>query len=267
MIKILFFADVVGRGGRQALSKTLVDLKSEHGADMVIVNGENASGGLGLMPKQAQELWGLGADVITSGNHIWDKKEVRSIIDRESSRLLRPDNYPQGNPGKGTTVFRTSEGIEVAVINIIGRVFLNSSLDCPFRAVDRLLAEEPVSACQVRFVDFHAEATSEKVAMAYYLDGRVSAVVGTHTHVQTADERILPGGTASLTDVGMCGYSTGVIGFAVAGIVERFLSGTHGTIDVLREGELMINAVLVEVDEQTGKTQRIERINRKVENS
>ncbi|MEJ2698455.1 MAG: TIGR00282 family metallophosphoesterase [Desulfuromonadales bacterium] len=199
-MKILFIGDVVGRAGRLALSARLGRLVDIHNVDLVVANGENAAAGFGLTVDVANELFDLGVDVITSGNHIWDKKEILPYLDRPVP-VLRPANYPQGTPGKGMGVFTTSAGISVGVLNLEGRIFMNN-LECPFRTADHLL-EEIRLRTSVILVDFHAEATSEKAAMGHYLDGRISALVGTHTHVQTADEHILPGGTAYITDAGI----------------------------------------------------------------
>src|SRR5919198_986413 len=208
-VKILFIGDIIGKPGRQVISRELHRLVDHHRVDLVIANGENAAGGFGITEETAKELFASGIHLLTSGNHVWDKKEALEFIDREG-RLLRPANYPAGTPGRGSRVLSTAGGVRVAVLNLEGRVFMNN-LDCPFRTADRELAllrkETPVV-----LVDFHAEATSEKVSLGWYLDGRASAVIGTHTHVQTADERLLPGGTAYLSDVGMTGPMDSIIG-------------------------------------------------------
>ena len=257
-MKLLLVGDVVGSPGRKALREILPDLVAEHAVDLVIVNAENAAGGFGITEKVAGQLFSAGAHVLTSGNHIWDKRESLPYIDQES-RLLRPANYPEGVPGSGTGVFVAPTGAKVAVLNLAGRVFM-SALDCPFRYADghveRLRRETPVV-----LVDFHAEATSEKIAMGRYLDGRVSAVIGTHTHVQTADERILPGGTAYLTDVGMTGPRESVIGTEPSIVIGRFLSRMPARFEIAK-GPWQFDAVLISVDEKTGKALRIERIRR-----
>ncbi|MEI8355951.1 MAG: TIGR00282 family metallophosphoesterase, partial [Deltaproteobacteria bacterium] len=201
-VKIILIADIVGKPGRQALSRVLHTLVDRYAIDLVIANGENAAGGFGITEDIAKELYGQGVHIITTGNHIWDKRESYEFINRES-RLIRPANYPDASPGCGTAVAVTAAGTKVAVLNLEGRVFM-SNLDCPFRVADREISLLK-SITPIIIVDFHAEATSEKLSLGWYLDGKVSAVVGTHTHVQTADERILPGGTAYITDAGMTG--------------------------------------------------------------
>lgn len=254
-MRILMIGDIVGRAGRKAVKETLTTIRQELKLDMIVANGENAAGGNGITCEIAKDLFGLGVDVITSGNHIWDKKEIIPYIDREP-RLLRPANYPSGTPGKGVGVYDIN-GIKVGIINLSGRVYL-PSLDCPFRAADELIN----SICQqtnIILVDFHAEATSEKVALSWYLDGRVSAVVGTHTHIQTADERVLPGGTAYITDLGMTGPLNSVIGVKVDLVLQKFTTQMPVRFEVA-EGPYQFNAVVVEVDDQTGKAGSIDRI-------
>lgn len=256
-VKLLFIGDIVGKTGRQALSRELHRVVDRHLVDFVIANGENAAGGFGLTEEVARDLFKLGVDVITSGNHIWDKKDAFDFIRREE-RLIRPANYPEGAPGYGSAVFTTAGGIKIAVLNLEGRVFMNN-LECPFRTADREVArlkkETPVV-----FVDFHAEATSEKSSLGWYLDGQVSAVVGTHTHVQTADERVLPGGTAYITDAGMTGAFDSVIGIRKEEAIAKFLTQLPAKFEVAK-GNIRLNGVLVEVDEVTGRALGIERIN------
>jgi metallophosphoesterase (TIGR00282 family) len=256
-VKLLFIGDIIGKPGRQALSRELHRIVDRYNVDLVIANGENAAGGFGITEETAKELYKAGIDIMTSGNHIWDKKDSYEYIKRED-RLIRPANYPVGTPGKGSAVVVTPGGIKVGVLNLEGRVFMNS-LDCPFRVADKeiaLLREET----QVILVDFHAEATSEKSSLGWYLDGRVSAVVGTHTHVQTADERILPGGTAYLTDVGMTGGFDSVIGVRKDEPIEKFLTMLPVKFEVAKN-EIRLNGVYIEVDEVSGKALAIERIN------
>ncbi|MCK4581132.1 MAG: TIGR00282 family metallophosphoesterase [Dehalococcoidia bacterium] len=254
-MKILAAGDVIGRPGRYAVAKVLPGLRREYGIDAVIVNGENAAGGLGLTPDTAQELFDSGIDVITSGNHIWHHKDILPYLDGGLA-VLRPLNYPPACPGRGYL----SQG-DMLVVNLIGRTFMGN-FDCPFRAMDRLLAdvgERP----KVVVVDFHAEATSEKVAMGRYLDGRVSAVLGTHTHVGTVDASILCGGTAYVTDIGMVGPANSVIGDDVSSVMERFLTQIPGRLSV-GKGPVEFNAVVVEVHNETGKATGIERVRRVV---
>lgn len=255
-MKLLFVGDIVGRPGRYALTHALGRLVDRHCVDLVIANGENAAAGFGLTAEVAREIFDAGVDVITSGNHIWDKKEIFAFFDREP-RLLRPANYPPGLPGKGGGVFKTAGGVPVGVINLEGRAFMNN-LDCPFRAADALI-EEISQQTRIIFVDFHAETTSEKISLGYYLDGRVSAIIGTHTHVQTADDRILPGGSAYLTDVGMTGSRDSVIGIRKEEAIERFLTQLPIRFEVAKKDPWLC-AVLVTIDEETGKAQAVERI-------
>jgi len=260
-LKILFIGDVVGRPGRMALSARLGSLVDRHAVDLVIANGENAAAGFGLTAEIARDLFSFGVDVLTSGNHIWDKREIFDHLDTEP-RLLRPANYPPGLPGRGSGVFTTPAGLRVAVINLEGRVFMNN-LDCPFRFAD-VLIEKLRAETPVIFVDFHAEATSEKMAFGHYLDGRASVVVGTHTHVQTADEQILPGGTAYLTDAGMTGSTDGVIGIRKELSIERFLTQLPVRFEVAKRTPILCG-LLTEVDENTGKALAVERIVERVE--
>jgi metallophosphoesterase (TIGR00282 family) len=246
--------DVVGKPGRRAVAALLPALRQELQLDLVIANGENAAGGFGLTESTAQELLAAGVDVITSGNHIWDQKEIVAVLENEAP-ILRPLNYPPGAPGRGLL---EREG--VTVLNLQGRTFM-IDIDCPFRAADAALAALPAGALVV--VDMHAEATSEKQAMARYLDGRVAAVLGTHTHVPTADARILPGGTAYVTDVGMVGPQESVIGNEIGAVLERFLTGMPARLPVAEKSRaVQLNAVLVEIDASTGRATAIRRVDR-----
>jgi metallophosphoesterase (TIGR00282 family) len=255
-MRILFVGDVVGKPGRKALLRLLPRLVDEKRADYVVVNVENMAGGFGVTPDVLAEIAELPIHCYTTGNHVWDKKEVLELFQREP-RLLRPANYPEGNPGRGVHVGESAAGVKVATIHLEGQVFMKN-LDSPFRVADRLLAELP-KGVKVVFVDFHAEATSEKQALGIYLDGRVSAVVGTHTHVPTADERVLPGGTAFQTDAGMTGPYEGVIGFRSDRVLQRFLLQTPSTFEVAKR-DVRLSGVLVDVDETTGKARAIERL-------
>ncbi len=255
-MKLLFIGDIVGRAGRRTLVEHLDRLIDHHFVDLVIANGENGAAGHGLTASVLKEIFAAGVDVVTSGNHIWDKKEIMPILDREP-RLLRPANYPPGLPGVGSGVYETAAGIKVGVLNLEGRVFMKN-LDCPFRAADSLV-EELQRETPIIFVDFHAEATSEKQAMGFYLDSRVSAVVGTHTHVQTADERILAGGTGYMTDVGMSGSQDAIIGNDKTSALERFLTQLPVRLEVAKK-DSQLSAVLLTIDEKTGQCEQIERI-------
>ena len=255
-MKLLFVGDVFGKPGRRALQNLLPRLVDQHKADFVVVNVENSAGGFGVTPDILRELEPLQVHCYTSGNHIWDKKEGVELLDRMPN-LLRPANYPEGNPGKGLFVGETASGIPVAVLNLEGRVFM-SSLECPFRTADRLLKSLDPKV-KVVLVDFHAEATSEKQALGFFLDGRVSVVLGTHTHVPTADERILPQGTAFQTDAGMTGPYESIIGVRIDKIIQRFLLQTHTSFEVAKRDVRLAGAV-IDVDETTGKARSIERL-------
>ncbi len=255
-MKLLFIGDIVGRAGRKVLSDQLRGLVSQHQIDLVVANGENAAAGYGLTGPILKELFASGVDVVTTGNHIWDKREIIPVLEREH-RLLRPANYPPGLPGRGSGVYETAGGVMVGVCNLEGRVFMKN-LDCPFRAADTLI-EELRQATPVVLVDFHAEATSEKQALGFYLDGRVSAVIGTHTHVQTADECILSGGTGYLTDVGMTGSRDAIIGNEKDAALERFLSQLPVRLEVAKK-DPQLSAVVLTIDENNGHCSGIERI-------
>jgi hypothetical protein len=255
-MRLLFVGDVVGKPGRRALARLLPRLVDEQRADYVVVNIENAAGGFGVTPDVLDELAELPIHCYTTGNHVWDKKEVVELFAREP-RLLRPANYPDGNPGRGVHVGETSAGVKVATLHLEGQVFMKN-LDSPFRAAERLLAELPRDV-KVRFLDFHAEATSEKQALGIFLDGKISAVIGTHTHVPTADERVLPGGTAFLTDAGMTGPYEGVIGFKSDRVLQRFLLQTPASFEVAKR-DVRLAAAVVDVDETSGRARGIERL-------
>jgi hypothetical protein len=254
--RLLFIGDIVGRPGRELVRRGLPALVAHRRIDLVIANVENAAAGFGVTPDIAEELLAAGVHVLTGGNHIWDRKEILPYF-AEQPRLLRPANFPPGAPGSGRYVARAANGVSVAVVNLMGRVFM-TAIDDPFRAA---LAEIEAVAppAQLVFVDFHAEATSEKVAMGWHLDGRVAAVVGTHTHVQTADERILPQGTAFITDVGMTGAHDSVIGVERSAILQRFLTALPQRFEPATENP-RLNAVIVEADEATGLAAGIERV-------
>ncbi|MEN2995107.1 MAG: TIGR00282 family metallophosphoesterase [Thermodesulfovibrio sp.] len=255
-VNILFIGDIVGKPGRNIVKVLLPKLVEKYEVDLVIANGENAAGGFGITEKVAQELFSYGIDIITTGNHVWDKKEAISYIAKES-RILRPINYPEGVPGAGSTIVKTKKNNLVAVLNVSGRVFMNL-LDCPFKVTKREI-ERIKKETDIIFIDFHAEATSEKIAFALYFDGKVSAVVGTHTHVQTADERILPKGTAYITDVGMTGPENSVIGFRETEVIEKFLTQMPKKFDVPSTPSIL-SAVYVEIDSSMGLARKIERI-------
>lgn len=255
-MRILAIGDIIGKPGRKAVEEILPGLYSEYNIDFVVGNGENAAGGLGLTPSTAQELFDSGIDVITTGNHVWAYNEIIPYLDSELA-ILRPLNYPPMNPGRGYLLKNN-----VLIINLVGRVFMGH-VDCPFRAMDQLLAEFEHKSIPI-IVDFHAEATSEKVAMGRYLDGRVSAVLGTHTHVGTTDAHILPGGTAYVTDIGMVGPIDSVIGDDPDSVINRFLTQIPSRLSV-GKGKVSFDAILVEVDEKIGKAVDIKRIRKVVD--
>jgi metallophosphoesterase (TIGR00282 family) len=255
-MRILFIGDIVGKPGRDLVRRGLAALVDHHHIDIVIANIENAAAGSGITREIGDHLLGWGVDVMTSGNHIWAKREAVDYIGTEP-RLLRPANFPAGVPGNGSYLARTAQGSTVGVINVMGRVFM-TAIDDPFSVVMREIAAMR-ERTRVIFVDFHAEATSEKAAMGWYLDGKVAAVIGTHTHVQTADERILPGGTAFLTDVGMTGPHDSVIGVEIEAALGRFLTAMPARFDTAA-GNPRLNAVVVEADERTGRAIEIDRL-------
>src|SRR5450759_1138097 len=255
-VKILFIGDIIGKPGSQALSRELDHLVDRHSVDLVIVNGEYAAGGFGLTLETAKELFDMGVHCITSGNHIWDKKEQVPLI-LADPRIIRPANYPDGVPGTGSALFTTPGGVKVAVLNLEGRVFMKY-LECPFRYADREI-ERLKKETPLIFVDFHAEATSEKAALGWYLDGRVSALIGTHTHVQTADERILTQGTAYMSDADMTGSCDSVTGIGKEDAIRKYLTQRRVKFDVPKK-DLRLNGVVVAIDEASGKAFSIERI-------
>jgi 2',3'-cyclic-nucleotide 2'-phosphodiesterase len=262
-VKILFIGDIFGRPGREVLKHVLPQLVEEFAPDLILANGENAAGGFGITPPLVEELLGLGIALLTSGNHIWDKKEIFPYLaEHHDGRLLRPANYPGGSagaPGHGMYLGKTRAGLEYAVLNLQGRVFM-AGIDCPFRTADALLAGIP-PGIKIKIVDFHAEATSEKISLGWYLDGRVTAVLGTHTHVPTADESVLPEGTAYITDLGMTGPYDSVIGMDKQSVIQKFLSGLPVRFEVAT-GDARLSAVLIQADAATGRALSIQRIMR-----
>ena len=251
-MRILFIGDVVGRSGREAILDHLPKAVADWTIDLAIVNGENAAGGFGITEKICKELYEAGADVVTTGNHVWDQKEALSFASQEE-RFLRPANYPAGTPGRGVNVYEARNGARVMVMNIMGRVFMHPELDDPFACVEVLLADGPLgSTADVVFVDFHGEATSEKMCFAHFVDGRVSAVVGTHTHVPTADHQILNGGTAYLSDAGMCGDYDSSLGMDKEEPINRFVSKIPKGRFEPAAGEATLSGVGIEIDDKTG---------------
>lgn len=261
-MRILFIGDIFGRPGRTIVHHQLATLVHERQISLVIANGENAAGGFGLTPAIAEEFFDLGVDVLTTGNHVWDKRELTDFFNTAGDddysparRILRPANYPAGTPGRGLYEGTTRDGVPYAVINLQGRTFMNS-IDCPFQAADALVSK--VEA-KIVFIDFHAEATSEKVALGLYLDGRATAVIGTHTHIPTADARVLPNGTAYQTDVGMTGPYQSVIGVEPEAVIRRFVSGLPSRFEAAT-GDVHLAAIQIDCDPSTGRATAVERI-------
>jgi 2',3'-cyclic-nucleotide 2'-phosphodiesterase len=260
-LKILFIGDIVGSPGRKIVHDRLADILAQRQIDLCVANGENSASGFGITPKIAESLLASGIEVISGGNHIWDRKEIVDFFPHEP-RLLRPANFPEGSPGSGLFVGLAKNGAGYAVLNLQGRTYM-TPIEDPFRTATRELAKIP-QGVKVILVDMHAEATSEKQAMGWYLDGKVSAVVGTHTHVATADNRVLPGGTAYITDVGMTGPHDSVIGMEKTGVLQKFLDAMPSRF-VVAEGDIQMNAVLIDVDESTGRARSIERLNFRID--
>jgi metallophosphoesterase (TIGR00282 family) len=256
-MRVLILGDVMGRPARRAVRQLVPALKSQEKIDLAIANAENAAGGMGVDMKSAGELFGAGIHVLTSGNHIWKKKEIFSYLDTQPN-LIRPANYPEGAPGRGWCEWRNAGGLTALVINIQGRVFMPSHVDDPFRCVDALLKAHGQFS-RVVIVDMHAEATSEKSAMGWYLDGRASVVFGTHTHIQTADERLLPNGTAYITDLGLCGPFDSVIGMEKQNVIKGFMSQLPRKFEVA-EDNVVLQGVIVDIDERSGKARDIKRL-------
>jgi 2',3'-cyclic-nucleotide 2'-phosphodiesterase len=255
-MRLLFLGDIVGRPGRNAVTERLPALRERWRLDCVVVNGENAAGGFGITEAICDEILMAGADAITLGNHSFDQREALVFIERQP-KLVRPANYPPGTPGRGTTMVETRTGARVLVVNLMGRLFMDP-LDDPFQTAERVVAEAPLrEVADAILIDVHAEATSEKQALAYHLDGRVSAVVGTHTHVPTADHRILPGGTAYISDAGMCGDYDSVLGMARDEAIRRFLQKTPGARLEAAAGEGVLSGLAVEIDDRTGLASRV----------
>ena len=260
-MKILCVGDIVGEPGREALQKLLPGLKEEFNIDLTIVNGENSAGGSGITPRLANELFKYGCDVLTTGDHVWDKQDIKGFLN-ETPKIIRPANFPDGTPGKGFCIVDLPGGKKVAIINLLGRVFMRYNVNCPFREAEGII--ERLKGVNVIVVDMHAETTSEKRAMGLFLDGKVSAVVGTHTHIQTADEAVLAEGTAYITDLGMTGPHDSVIGQNKRNIIERFLTSMPMKFEVATD-DIRLNGVVIDVDEETGKARSIQRIQRRIE--
>jgi len=258
MIKVLFIGDIFAKPGRRIVTNLLPKIIEEKEIDLTIANGENLAGGLGITPRTAQEMFNAGIDVLTTGNHLWDKKEIMEYLPAEE-RILRPANYPPNAPGNCLYITEIKNKGKIAIFNLMGRIF-TLPIDCPFRTADYYISKiQEMNEIKVIFVDMHAEATAEKMALAWYLDGRVSAVIGTHTHIQTADERILPNGTAYITDAGMTGSHDSVIGIRPKDAINRFLLQIPSRFNPAKEN-LMLNSVIISVDENSGKSLDIQRL-------
>ncbi|NPV52911.1 MAG: TIGR00282 family metallophosphoesterase [Firmicutes bacterium] len=255
-MRILVIGDVVGRAGRRAVKTLLPRVASLHAPDVIIANGENVAGGFGLTGETVKELFASGIHILTTGNHVWNKKEIYGTLEKES-RILRPANYPPGAPGRGSGVFCSADGVKFGVVNLSGRVFMGN-LDCPFRCAETLI-DALRRETSIIIVDFHAEATSEKVALGWFLDGRVTAVVGTHTHVQTADERLLDNGTAYITDLGMTGPVDSVIGVKKELVIGKFLAQMPVRFETAT-GRVCLGGAIIDVDESSGRARSIERV-------
>jgi len=257
-VRVLFLGDVFGKPGRQALKHFVPKLIPRHGVDLVIANSENSAGGVGVTPDSANELLACEVDLLTSGNHIWAKREIVPYLEAAGSKQLRPANYPRGTPGRGRAIVATPDGRRLGVVNVEGRVFMRN-LEDPFRVVEEEIQLLKADGVACILVDIHCEATSEKNAMGHFLDGRVSAVVGTHTHIQTADERVLPGGTAFITDVGMCGPWDSVIGVKKELVLQRFLTQRPVSFEPARR-DVHLQGALIDIDDATGKARSIARV-------
>ncbi|MEM6602927.1 MAG: TIGR00282 family metallophosphoesterase [Pseudomonadota bacterium] len=259
-MKILFLGDIVGRHAREKIYDTLPGYIEAHQIDFTIINAENAAGGFGITQKISQDLFDAGADALTMGNHTWDNREIYGFIDKQP-RLIRPANYPKGTPGYGASMLQSKQGMNVLVVNLLGRVFMHPVLDCPFEVIDRELIGAALGEyCDAIIVDMHAEATSEKQSIGYYLDGRVSAVIGSHTHVPTADEKILPKGTAYQTDAGMCGVYDSVLGMDKQEPLSRFTTKLNSGRYKPAEGKATLCGAIIQTDDKTGLATDIERI-------
>lgn len=263
-LKILFFGDIFGKMGRKGIIKEIDKIKKQYQPDLIIANAENLAHGHGVTESSLKEMTDAGIDIFTSGNHVWDKRDAFAILNKKDSPIIRPANYPEGTAGKGEIVFKI--GLKsILVVNLIGRVFFKESFDCPFKTIDKILEKYKQESLQAIIVDIHAEATSEKKAMGFYLDGRVSAVLGTHTHVMTADEQTLEKGTAYITDIGMTGSKDSVIGLDKTTIIKNFITQINESAEVHETGTCLINGVYLEIDPKTSQAIKIERINLETE--
>ncbi len=257
-LRVLCLGDIVARSGRMSIKRQVQPLREAHQIDLVIANAENSSGGSGLDPRSASEIFESGVDLITLGDHTWRRREIRDYLDNNKHRCIRPLNYPGEAPGVGFCIYRSAKGVPIGLLNVMGRTFISATLDCPFRSVKTLL-DNQLKDVSILICDFHAEATSEKLAFARYFDGQMSFIFGTHTHVQTADNRVLPGGTGFISDLGMCGSTAGVIGLETEVAVERFLTGQPRSYRPA-SGSSAVSGAIVEIDTTSGKALKVERI-------
>jgi len=263
-MKILCIGDIVGKPGREAVDSLLSGLKKEFNVDFIMANAENSAGGFGTTPRIANELFRFGCHVLTMGDHVWDKEDLKEFLNTEK-KIVRPANFPDGTPGRGWSIIETDNGVKVGIINLLGRVFMRYNVKCPFAEL-KAIVEDLKKQVKIIIVDFHAEATSEKIALGHFIDGEISAIVGTHTHVQTADEQILPKGTAYITDLGMSGPHDSVIGQNKEKIIRRFIKSMPERFEVA-ENNVILHGVVVDVDEKTGKANSIKRVRRRLSES
>jgi hypothetical protein len=262
-MKILCIGDIVGQPGRDAVKELLPELKKELELDVVVANAENAAAGFGVTPRLANQLFESGCNVLTLGDHTWDKQELMPYLSENEDRIIRPANFPADVPGKGWCLYESRSGYKIGIINLLGRVFMRYNVDCPFRKLEEIL-QQIRKQTNIIVVDMHAEATSEKVALGHFANGKISAIVGTHTHVQTADEKVLSGGTAYLTDLGMTGPHDSVIGQNKEKIIKRFLTSLPERFEIA-QGDVILNAALIDIDEDSGRARSISRIQRRLQ--
>ncbi len=263
-MNVLFFGDIMGRSAREGLLKILPELREKYGADLVIVNAENVAHGAGISRSIYEDLMKSGVDFLTSGNHIWSKKEANELLDEKDTKLIRPANYPEGAPGDGYKIIEVG-AYKVMIANLMGRVFIKKDFDCPFRKIDEILDDPDVEDVKIRIVDLHAEATSEKRAMGFYLDGRVSALIGTHTHVATNDAQILPEGSFYLTDVGMIGAKYSILGMGKEEVIKEFLSQRPTRANISEDGLIHVSGIFMDINNKNGKVEKFEKIEENVD--
>lgn len=262
-MNILFFGDIMGKPGRQGLLKALPDLKLKYNADFVIANGENLSHGAGVTNASYNEIIKGGVDFLTGGNHIWAKQEIESILEQKDAKIIRPANYPPGAPGSGWKIVEVGV-YKILIVNLLGRMFMKKHMDCPFRKIDEILSDDETENVKIKIIDFHAEATAEKISLGYYVDGRVSALIGTHTHIATSDARILPQKTFYMTDAGMNGVKESVLGIDKNGAIEQFLTQRPVKIEIPESDTVCINGIFMNIDYNTGLVKNFERIEKDI---